>query len=70
MISTVVAKSFHIYILHYLLLKLQGTDKTCIRLSRLRKHVLKNITDLPKVIQEVAELRLKPSFSSQARPFN
>lgn len=62
MISTVRAKSFHIHILHYLILKPGEIDKTggIILIFQIKKTEVSNsLTDLPKIIQQVVEPCLK-----------
>lgn len=73
MLSTVTAKSFHIHLLHYLILKPGEIDKigSTIRIVQIKKtDISKSLTDLPKIIQQVVELCLKLRASrSQAKFF-
>lgn len=69
MISTVEAKSFHVHVLQYYRSQ-TAIDKTCIILifQTKKTEVLKSITDLPKIIQEVIENYVSNSEFPVPRP--
>lgn len=73
MISTVIAKIFHIHILHYLTLKPGKIDKTgtIIRIFQIKKiEISGSLSGLPKITQQTAELCLKlRAFRSWTRLF-